>query len=62
MKEVAELRAKNQIDLLDFRVRVVGDSTIDDMDQMEEMRQTIDDQQARLDQLQRSEGKLISEL
>ena len=62
VKEVAELKAKNAMDLLDFKVRVVGDSTLDDLDQMEEMQQKIEEQQARMDQYQRSEGKLIAEL
>ena len=62
VKEVAQLKAKNAMDLLDFKVRVVGDSTLDDLDQMEEMQQKIEEQQARMDQYQRSEGKLIAEL
>ena len=44
MKEVAQLKAKNAMDLLDFRVRIVGDSTLDDLDQMEEMQQKIEEQ------------------
>ena len=44
VKEVAQLKAKNAMDLLDFRVRIVGDSTLDDLDQMEEMQQKIEEQ------------------
>ena len=44
VKEVAQLKAKNAMDLLDFRVRIVGDSTLDDLDQMEEMQLKIEEQ------------------
>ena len=43
-------------------MRVVGDSTVDDMDQMEEMQRKIDDQQARMDQYIKGESKLIAEV
>ena len=37
----ADLKAKNQIDLLDFKIDVVGDDP-DDWDEIREMRSTID--------------------
>ena len=40
-RQVAVLKAKNQIDLLDFKIDVVGDDP-DDWDEIREMRSTID--------------------
>jgi len=42
-QEVAMLKTKNQMDLLDFKIRVVGDSTYDDWDEMKRMQALIND-------------------
>lgn len=55
------LKAKNSIDLLDFKVSVVGDSP-DDWDEIKSMRTQVKDQTARLNKYERSETKLIEEV
>jgi len=55
------LKAKNSIDLLDFKVSVVGDSP-DDWDEIKSMRQQVTEQTARLNKYERSETKLIEEV
>ena len=55
------MKAKNSIDLLDFKVSVVGDSP-DDWDEIKSMRQQVTEQTARLNKYERSETKLIEEV
>ena len=60
-RQVAVLKAKNQIDLLDFKIDVVGDDP-DDWDEIREMRSTIDAQSERLKRVESTEAKLSNEV
>ena len=55
------LKAKNQIDLLDFKIAVVGDHP-DDWDEIRSMRATIDQQERNLQSLTASEASLSEEV
>ena len=58
---MAVLKAKNQIDLLDFKIEVVGDNP-DDWDEIKDMRSTIDDQTERIQVLEKSDAQLKNEV
>ena len=60
-RQVAVLKAKNQIDLLDFKIDIVGDHP-DDWDEIREMRSTIDAQSERLKRVESIEAKLSNEV
>ena len=54
-RQVAVLKAKNQIDLFDFKIKVVGDNP-DDWDEIRDMRSTIDVQTERLQRVETNEA------
>ena len=56
------LKAKNSIDLLDFKLKIVGDNSPDDWEEMKRMRSQIEEQSARLAKYETSEAKLSDEL
>ena len=58
---MAVLKAKNQIDLLDFKIEVVGDNP-DDWDEIKDMRSTIEDQTERIQVLEKSDAQLKNEV
>ena len=58
---MAVLKAKNQIDLLDFKIEVVGDNP-DDWDEIRDMRGTIHVQTERIQGLEKSDAQLKSEV
>ena len=58
---MAVLKAKNQIDLFDFKIEVVGDNP-DDWDEIRDMRGTIHVQTERIQGLEKSDAQLKSEV